>query len=85
MEVLIKNQNKSNSRLCDTKKKVEQGSIIDKTNIYKVKANVSLINFSNTFSENYIDCVYKKIIATAIVVKVIIMTILITIIINLSY
>ena len=83
MEMLIKNQNKSNSRLCDTKKKVEQGSIIDKTN--KVKANVSLINFCNTFSENYIDCVYKKIIAIAIVVKVIIMTILITIIINLSY
>ena len=44
MEVLIKNQNKSNGRLCDTKKKLEQESIIKETKINKVKVNASLIN-----------------------------------------
>ena len=34
MEVLIKNQNKNNGRLCDTKKKLEQGSIINETKNY---------------------------------------------------
>ena len=36
MEVLIKNKNKINSRLCDTKKKLEKVS--------KLKVNVLLIN-----------------------------------------
>ena len=48
MKVLIKNQNKSNviqrDRLCDTKKKLEQGSIVNETKINKVKVNVPLIN-----------------------------------------
>ena len=44
MEMLIKNQNKSNGRLCDTNKKLEQGSIINETKINKVKVNVPLIN-----------------------------------------
>ena len=34
MEVLIKNQNKNNGRLCDTKKKLEQGSIINERKNY---------------------------------------------------
>ena len=44
MEVLIKNQHKNNGKLCDTKKKLEQGSIINDTKISKVKVNVILIN-----------------------------------------
>ena len=44
MEMLIKNQNKSNGRLCDTNKKLEQGSIINETKINKLKVNVPLIN-----------------------------------------
>ena len=44
MKVLIKNQNKSNCKLRDTKKKLEQGSIINQTKISKAKVNVLLIN-----------------------------------------
>ena len=62
MEVLIKNQNKGNDKLCDTKR-LEQGSIIDETKISKVKVNVVLINSilkNNKLLDNYIACVYKK-------------------------
>ena len=44
MEVLIKSQNKNNGKLCDTKKKLEQGNIINETKISSVKVNVLLIN-----------------------------------------
>ena len=44
MEVLIKNQDKNNGKLCETKKKIEQGSIINKAKVNKVRVNVLLIN-----------------------------------------
>ena len=61
--MLIKNQNKNNGKLCDTKKKLEQGSIINETKIIKVKLNVLLINSikkNNKLLGNYIHYVYKK-------------------------
>ena len=42
--MLIKNENKINGKLYDTKKKIEQGSIINETKISKAKVNVLLIN-----------------------------------------
>ena len=67
MEVLIKNRNKNNGRLYDSKKKLELGSIINETKISKVKVNVLLINsiqrnnlLDNKLLDNYIDCAYKK-------------------------
>ena len=44
MNVLVKNQNKNNGKLCDTKKKLEKGSIINKTKISRVIVNIILIN-----------------------------------------
>ena len=61
--MLIKNQNKNNGKLYDAKKKLEQGNVIYKTKIVKVKVNVLLINSikkNNKLLGNYIDCIYKK-------------------------
>ena len=61
--MLIKNQNKNNGKLCDTKKKLEQGSIINETKIIKVKVNVLLINSIKKnikLLDNYIDYVIKN-------------------------
>ena len=44
MEVLIKNQDKNNGKLCKTKKKLEKGGIINETKISKIKVNILLIN-----------------------------------------
>ena len=44
MEVLIKNQDKNNGKLCDTNKKLGQESIINEKKISKIKVNVLLIN-----------------------------------------
>ena len=41
--VLIKNQNNNNGRVCNTKK-INQGNVINKIEINKVKLNVLLIN-----------------------------------------
>ena len=63
MEVLIRNQGKNNSKLCDAKKKLEQGSIINEwKEISKVKVNVLLMNSIQKnikLLDNYIDCIYK--------------------------
>ena len=61
--MLIKNQNKNNGKLCDTKKKLEQGGIINDTKIIKVKVNFPLINSIKKNIKllgNYIDYVCKK-------------------------
>ena len=82
---LINNQIKSNGRLCDVKKNLEQGSIIKEINFNRVKVNVPLVNsikMNNKLLDDYTDSVYKKIITIAIVVKIMIMIILITIIID---
>ena len=42
MKVLFKNENKNDGELCDTKSKLEQGSIINEAKISRV--NVLLIN-----------------------------------------
>ena len=44
IKVLIKNQDKKNGKLCDTKEKLEQESIIKETKMNKVKVNVLPIN-----------------------------------------
>ena len=43
IKVLIKNQNKNNGRLCDTKKILKQWSIINETKINKVKGKCPII------------------------------------------
>ena len=60
-EGLIKNQNKNNSKVRDTKK-LEKGSTINETKFTKVKANVLLINsiHKNKLLDNYINSVYKQ-------------------------
>ena len=85
---MIKNQNKNNGKLCDTKKKLEQGSIINETKIIKVKVNVLLINNIKKNIKllgNYIHYVYKKVTTIIIAIIIVIMIIHITIIINLNY
>ena len=44
IEALIKNENSNNGGLCDTEKKLKEGSIISEIEISKVKLNVLLIN-----------------------------------------
>ena len=44
IKVLIKNQDKKNGKLCDTKEKLEQESIIKETKMNKVKVNILPIN-----------------------------------------
>ena len=44
IKVLIKNQDKKNGKLCDTKEKLEQESIIKETKMNKVKVNTLPIN-----------------------------------------
>ena len=49
--------------MCDTKKKLKQGNIINNIKISKVKVNVLQINSiyrNNKLLNNFIDCVYKK-------------------------
>ena len=44
IKVLIKNIDKKNGKLCDTKEKLEQESIINETKMNKVKVNILPIN-----------------------------------------
>ena len=44
IKVLIKNQDKKNGKLCHTKEKLEQESIIKETKMNKVKVNILPIN-----------------------------------------
>ena len=44
MQVMIKNQDKSNGKLHDTRKKTEQESIINETKLSKVKSDALLTN-----------------------------------------
>ena len=67
---------------------LEEGCIIKETKVNRVKINFPSLNtmkINNIWSDNYIDCVYKKIMTTSIVAKIMIMIVLITIIINPNY